>query len=333
MSARNSTAAGLVVALAGLQILLGADRKVATVEGEPIFENELGIQSQLHQLEQQAYQLRLRAIEEAVSRRLLEKAAAAKKLSVEQLLQQEVDSVVVDPSPAEVEAFYLGQRDRLRQPWEAVREQMARNLKALRIAEARQKFIESLRARSAVAILVEPPRVAIEPGDAPRRGPASAPVTIVEFSDYQCPYCRRVAPTVREVLSRYGDQVSLVFKDLPLSIHPQAAKAAEAARCAGEQGRYWDYHDALFAASALSDASFEELAHSVGLNVSRFQECLASRRQRAAVEADVRQAQALGISGTPAFLINGILLSGAQPLEAFTRIIDSELARAGRQDR
>ncbi len=273
MSARNSTAAGLAAALEGLQILFGGDRKVATVEGEPIFENELGIQSQLHQLEQQAYQLRLGAIEQAVSRRLLEKAAAAKKLSVEQLLQQEVDSVV------------------------------------------------------------EPPRVAVEPGNAPRRGPAQAPVTIVEFSDYQCPYCRRVAPTVREVLSRYGDRVSFVFKDLPLSIHPQAAKAAEAARCAGEQGRYWDYHDALFAASALHDAIFEELARSIGLNVGRFQECLASRRQRAAVEADVRQAQALGISGTPAFLINGILLSGAQPLEAFTRIIDSELARAGRQDR
>jgi protein-disulfide isomerase len=329
MRASNTTA-GLFVALAG--ILFGADRKVATVDGEPIFESQLGIQSQLNQLEQQAYQIRLRAVEEAVSRRLLEKAAAAKKLDVEELLRQEVDSRVADPSPAEVEAFYLGQRDRLRQPLESVRDQLARNLKAVRTAEARQKFIESLRAKSAVAILVEPPRLAVEIGSAPRRGPAGAPVTIVEFSDYQCPYCKRAAPTVREVLNRYGDQVSLVFKDLPLSIHPYAAKAAEAARCAGEQGRYWDYHDALFAAPALNEAILEELARSMGLDTPRFQDCLASRRQRAAVEADARQAQELGISGTPAFLVNGILLSGAQPLEAFARIIDSELARAGRQN-
>lgn len=329
MRASNTTA-GLFVALAG--ILFGADRKVATVDGEPIFESQLGIQSQLNQLEQQAYQIRLRAVEEAVSRRLLEKAAAAKKLDVEELLRQEVDSRVADPSPGEVEAFYLGQRDRLRQPLESVRDQLARNLKAVRTAEARQKFIESLRAKSAVAILVEPPRLAVEIGSAPRRGPAGAPVTIVEFSDYQCPYCKRAAPTVREVLNRYGDQVSLVFKDLPLSIHPYAAKAAEAARCAGEQGRYWDYHDALFAAPALNEAILEELARSMGLDTPRFQDCLASRRQRAAVEADARQAQELGISGTPAFLVNGILLSGAQPLEAFARIIDSELARAGRQN-
>ncbi len=332
MRVRKTRAAGWVVALAAAEILSCADRKVATVDGEPIFENELGLQSQLRQLEQQAYQLRLRALEEAVSRRLLEKAAAAKKLSVEELLRQEVDSRVAEPTPAEVEAFYLGQRDRLRQPLEAVRDQLVRNLKSVRTAEARQKFIQLLRAKSAVTILIEPPRMAVEIGNAPRRGPAGAPITIVEFSDYQCPYCKRVAPTLRDVLNRYGDQVSLVFKDLPLSIHPQARKAAEAARCAGEQGRYWDYHDALFAAPALHDAVFGELARSIGLDAPRFQECLASGRHRAGVEADARQAEELGISGTPAFLINGILLGGAQPLEAFTRLIDSELARAGRQN-
>lgn len=322
---------GVLAGLIGAAALWPADRQVATVDGEPVFENELNIGPQLHQLEQQAYQVRLQAIEQAVSRKLLEKAAAVRKLSVEEFLQQEVDSKIADPSAAEVEAFYLGQRDRLRQPLEAVRDQLARNLKSLRISEARQKFVESLRAKSTVAILLEPPRLAVEIGNAPRRGRVDAPVTIVEFSDYQCPYCKRVTPTIREILARYGDRVSFVFKDLPLAIHPQAQKAAEAARCAGDQGRYWDYHDALFATPALQDGVYGDLARSLKLDVAQFETCLASGRHRAAVQADARQAQELGITGTPGFLINGILLSGAQPLEAFTRIIDSELARAAQR--
>lgn len=309
-----------------LAALAAAEQKpVATVDGTPIREDELNVRGQLIQLEQQAYQLRLRAVEEAVSRRLLEKAAAAKKLTPEQLLKQEVDDLIADPAPQEVEAFYLGQRDRQQQPLEAAREQVARTLKSARTAEARQKYLRALRAQSSVVILLEPPRLPIEIGAAPRRGSEAAPVTIVEFSDFQCPYCKRVQPVLRELLAKYGDQVSLVFKDLPLAMHPEAEKAAQAARCASDQGKFWEYHDALFGLAAVKPDSYGVIAAKLALNEQEFRNCLDSGKHRSGVEADLRQAQGLGIGGTPMFVINGIMLNGAQPQDVFARIIDREL--------
>lgn len=323
--------------LFGTFLLLGAaahcaeQSPVAAVDGVPILETDLNVRGQLSQLEQQGYQLRLRAVEEAIGKRLLEKAAAARKLTVEELLQQEVDSKVGEPSPQEVEAFYLGQRDRIQQPLEAVREQLAKTLRSLRVGEARQKLMRSLRQKSEVSILLEPPRQAVEIGQAPRKGPANAAVTIVEFSDFQCPYCKRVQPTLRQLAAKYGDQVSLVFKDLPLPIHPEAERAAQAARCAGAQGKFWEYHDALFAATALQRDSYAEIAKKLDLDAGEFQTCLDSGKQRAGLEADMQQARRLGFSGTPVFLINGLMLNGAQPLEAFAQAIDRELEAANKR--
>jgi protein-disulfide isomerase len=302
-----------------------AQNPLATVDGAAIRESDLNVRGQLLQLEQQAYQIRLRGLEEAIAKRVLEKAAATRKLTVEELLQQEVESKVPDPSPAEVEAFYLGQRDRLQQPLEAVREQVRKTLKSLRLGEARQNYLQTLRARSAVNIYLKPLRVNVEIGDSPRRGPPTAPVTIVAFSDFQCPYCRKSQPVLRELASDYGDRVSLVHKDLPLPMHPEAERAAQAARCAGDQGKFWDYHDGLYAESALQWESYPKIAKKLGLDEGAFQSCLDSGKHRPAVEADKEQAQTLGITGTPMFLINGLLLNGAQPVEAFRRLVDAEL--------
>jgi len=304
------------------------EKPLATVDGVPVLESELNLRGQLHQLEQQAYQLRLRAVEETIARRLLEKAAASKKLAVEELLKQEVDNKVPDPSPQEVEAYYLGQRDRLRQPLEAVREQLQRALKSLKVQEARQRYQLSLRRTVSVVMLLRPPRLSVEIGDAPRKGPVTAPVTIVEFSDYQCPYCKQAQSTLREVMGRYGDRVSLVYKDFPLPIHPEAHRAAQAARCAGDEGKFWEYQDALFAASSFDSGALSDIARRVGVDGARLQDCVASARHTAAVDADVKQGQTLGITATPSFLINGIFLPGAQPLDVFAKIIDSELRLA-----
>jgi protein-disulfide isomerase len=161
------------------------------------------------------------------------------------------------------------------------------------------------------------------------KGANDALVTIIEFSDFQCPFCRQVQPALAELQARYGDKIRWSFKDLPLSsIHPQAQGAAEAARCAADQGKFWEFRAAMFAASSITPELFQTTADGLGVNSDEFKTCVASGRHREAVLADSEEAEGLGISGTPAFVINGVLLSGAQPLENFVSVIDRELARA-----
>ena len=154
-------------------------------------------------------------------------------------------------------------------------------------------------------------------------------MTIVEFSDFQCPFCKQVVPTLTQVRSRYGEKVKLVYRDFPIDgLHPQARKAAEAARCAQDQGKFWDYHDALFAnAPKLSLGQLKTYAQQVGLDLPSFERCLASGTHAAAVQKSVDEGIRLGVTGTPAFFINGEFVSGAQPVESFARVIERELAR------
>src|SRR5262249_6614274 len=157
---------------------------------------------------------------------------------------------------------------------------------------------------------------------------ANAPVTIVEFSDFLCPFCRRAQPTLSAIEKRYGDKVRFAFRDYPLEqLHPGATRAAEAARCATDQGKFWPYHDRLFQKATASPDDLKTYAGEVGLDVAKFNECFASGKHAAAVQKDMHEGSRLGIGGTPAFFINGRMVSGAQPLEAFAQIIDDELAR------
>ena len=165
----------------------------------------------------------------------------------------------------------------------------------------------------------------------PGKGSEDAPVTIVEFSDFECPFCSRVVPTLDRISERYGDQVRIVFRQFPLdNLHPNARKAAEASLCAEEQGKFWEMHDAMFANQRqLQVAQLKRQAGELGLDTNAFDECLDSGRHAAQVQADVDAGAGLGVTGTPAFLINGRFLSGAQPFEAFEKVIEDELRRAG----
>ncbi len=172
-------------------------------------------------------------------------------------------------------------------------------------------------------------RFEVSADDDPALGPADAPVLIIEFSDYQCPYCKKWHDEVFfRLLEEYGDRVRFVYRDFPLSsIHPFAATAAEAANCAGEQDAYWEYHSALFSeAYGFSRKAFEQYANDLQLDMTAFTECLDSRRYRDEVQADYRDAAALGVNSTPTFFINGRPVLGAQPYEVFVRIIEEELA-------
>jgi protein-disulfide isomerase len=165
--------------------------------------------------------------------------------------------------------------------------------------------------------------------DNPIWGNPNAKITIIEFSDYECPFCRKwhneVLPQIKE---KYGDQVRLVYRDFPLyTIHPDAQSAAEAANCAGEQKRYWDFNEKLFTTSdPLGNQTYEKIAQELKLNLSSFKQCVAEGRYKSEVEADSNYAANLGVRSTPTFFINGLAVVGAQPFEVFQQIIDMELA-------
>lgn len=172
-------------------------------------------------------------------------------------------------------------------------------------------------------------RINVEVGDAPFLGPKDAPITIVEFADFQCPYCSMAVPTVQEVMKKYDGKVKLVFKNFPLSFHAQAMNAAVAADCAKAQGKYWEMHDKLFENHAkLDDALYGKLATAIGLDSGKFSACMKDPKIKSHVEAELAYGQSLGINGTPAFYINGVqLMAGAQPKEEFIKVIDVELSK------
>jgi protein-disulfide isomerase len=159
-------------------------------------------------------------------------------------------------------------------------------------------------------------------------GPADAPITIVEFSDYQCPYCRRWHDEVYEpLLAAYPGQIRLVYRHLPLtSIHPDAMSAAEAAMCAGEQDAYWPYHEKLFSSESLGNSTYVQYAQELKLNMATFESCLSDHKYQQTIQEDSDFAINLGIRSTPTFFINGLAVVGAQPLDVFRQVIDKELA-------
>jgi len=170
--------------------------------------------------------------------------------------------------------------------------------------------------------------------DDPSVGPKDAPVKIVEFSDFQCPYCERFEQqTFQPLLDKYGDKIQFVYRDFPLSsIHPDAEKAAEAAECADEQGKFWDLHNAMFQNQTVTGVGVDAISTMAeeikGLDVDKFNECISSGKMADEVSKDLQDGTAYGVSGTPTFFINGVRLVGAQPLAAFTTVIDQELTAA-----
>jgi protein-disulfide isomerase len=171
-------------------------------------------------------------------------------------------------------------------------------------------------------------RYSVETKGSPAIGPETAPVTIVEFSDFQCPFCGRVGPTLKKIKEEYGDQVRIVFKHQPLDFHAKAPAAHAAAEAAHRQGKFWEMHDKIFADQrGMSEAKYLEYAPEIGLNVDKFKKDLKASNTQLRIAADLAQASELGVTGTPAFFVNGRFLSGAQPFASFKRVIDEELAK------
>lgn len=302
---------------------------VAMVDGQPIYYEELStsVRAQLLRLRSQEYEIDRKALETLIEEKLLSTEAARRKTTTANLLDREVNSKVSEPTEAELQAYYLGQKDRLNRPFDDVKDQLREALKQARTQEVRQQYLKALR-KDNVLVLLAPPKVQVAYDPSRLRGNPRAPVMIVEFSDFQCPYCRQSEQTLKEVLERYREKVSLAYRDLPLTqLHPQAELAAEASRCAGEQGKFWEYHDQLFSASNLQRSVLLDYARSLKIDEKQFDSCLSSEKYKLKVQQDLQDGTQAGISGTPGFFVNGIPLIGAQSLESFDAVIDEELAR------
>lgn len=180
-----------------------------------------------------------------------------------------------------------------------------------------------------VANQQETVRYEIPVDGAPFLGPKDAPITIVEYSDYQCPFCKKWnKETYKSLLAAYPGKIKFVYRNLPLtSIHPSALPAAEAALCAGDQNAYWQFHDKLFAGETLGDDIYTQYAQDLGLNMAVFQNCVTSHKYKDSIQKESDYIIGLGVRSTPTFFINGIAVVGAQPLDVFKQIIDKELAR------
>jgi protein-disulfide isomerase len=284
-------------------------------------------------LHEPIYHLRRQKVEALVTEKLLAQEAAKRDVSVQTLLDTEVIAQVGLVSEPEIEAFYQVNKARLQGEEAAVREQLRGQLQNQKLAAQRDTFLRSLRSQAAVAIHLKAPplfRAEVSTDGGPFKGTEAAPVTIVEFSDFHCPFCKRVLPTLAQIESQYGDKVKLVFRDYPIDqLHPGARKAHEAARCANEQGKFWAYHNVLFAnAPKASPEQLKAYAQEVELDVAALEQCFSSGKYQTAVKKDIEEGTRAGVPGTLAFFINGRLVSGAQPLAAFVGVVEDELARA-----
>ena len=303
---------------------------VAIVGGQPVTEQEvldaIG-QQQLMQLRNQQYDVESKALEGLIKLKVVQSEAKKRGMTPEALVALEVDSKVADPPDSEVEAFFWGQ-NRVGVRFEDVKDQFRSALKTLKIQKARSIYAESLRKTIDVRVMLRPPAVDVAYDPARVKGDANAPVTIVEFSDFQCPFCKQAEGTLQAILAKYGSRVRLAFMDFPLrEIHPRAQSAAEAARCAGEQGKFWEYHDVLYAdQTKLDGPALIASARALTLNEPAFQSCLESGKFRSQIDADLAEGQKAGVSGTPGFFINGVFLSGSLPQAEFEKIIDTQLA-------
>ena len=307
---------------------------VAEVNGKVVTMADLEtmLAPQLQKLEQQRQQLLEQGLDRLVEQKLMETEAAARGIDVLALQQAEIQGKISEVTDAEVATWYQENQARVQgRPLEQIAPQIKQFLTQQRGQTVQEDFIKSLRAKYKTRILMDVARVAVaEAGSPSKGGPVGSPVTIIEFSDFQCPFCSRVNPSIDQAKATFGDKVRFVFRQFPLNIHPQAPKAAEASLCANEQGKFWEMHDALFAnQQKLSVPDLKATALTVGVDGAKFDACLDSGKMAEIVARDMADGQTAGVSGTPALFVNGRFINGAVPYEELAKVINDELARKG----
>ncbi len=328
-SKHSLIALSLALALASFSIpALGQDGAsvLAEIGGHPVTVDEL-MDKEAGKLLQARYKYYLAerdALQHYIDDHLLDLQAQKESVSVDELLKRHVSVNVQEPTEDQLRFYYEGvQTD---EAYEVARPNIIDTIHQLRMEKAKTAYIASLREQYGVVIELNQPTGHVDAGTDPRLGSEKAPVQVVEFADYECPYCQKVSDDLVRLREQFGDQVSLVYKDYPLPMHPLAARAAEAARCAGVQGKFWEFHDSLFTNKKLQVSDLKQEARALKLDTARFDQCLDSSEQAAVVKKDVLEGQRLGLTGTPSFFVNGHFMSGAIGYMKLRETVLQELA-------
>lgn len=307
-----------------------AGRAVVAVVGGVTITNEeleLRLKGRLERLKNDEYLLKRAVLDELVSERLLAGEAKRRNVTVQKLLESVADGMS-EPSEVELRAIYDASRDRYgSQPEQKAFALIRSQLMAQRMQRRRSDFVRDLRRSVGVDVLLDAPRMLVSVG-AVVEGPADAPVTLIEFSDFECPYCAQFADTLKRVRTEYRGRIRFAYRHLPLPMHPNAKKAAEVVTCAARQERFWPMHDKLFESlKRVQVGDWDAMAREAGVNVDALTSCLESPDASEAWIADQRVAESLGITGTPALFVNGRLFTGAVPYDALSEAIEEELDR------
>jgi len=301
------------------------DRDITAAE----LEKEAG--GSLMKLRQQMYEAKKKALDTYIYKLLVDQKADAEGMSREEWLKKHLDAQIAAPSEEEIAAVMKQYRSRLAKDDDQARNQVVSYLTQRARQGAEAALRKQLEEEAGVKVFLEPPRLSPKiVAHNPTRGPEDAPVTLVEYTDFQCPFCGKSQATLEELRERYGDRIRFVFKNLPLAMHKNSRPAAEAAMCAKDQGKFWEMHDWLFSHhSELSEENILKQAGEMGLDVNALKKCIAEGIHSDEINQDVEEAGSFGITGTPGFVINGRLITGAQPVENFESIINEELERHG----
>ena len=328
------TGAGDVAAKVGSRSLSNADLDMRLKEDMAALKSRAGaaeaqVKAQLEdiqrQVKEQEYNLRKKALTEM----LFEMEAQEQKIPRNELVAREVTNKAI-AEPGDIDRLWEEVKDGARgSTKDAMRPQLEQMVVQRKTENQLGKYQRELFKKYDVALIgLQPARKEVKiPADAPVMGAPDAPITIVEFTDYQCPYCQRAQVYVDQVMERYKGKVRLVYQEFPLDFHPQAKPAGRAARCAGEKGKFWEMHlDLLRTPGAYDDADLKSRAAKLGLDGAAFGACISSGKYDAVIQQAVENGRSVGVSGTPTFFLNGRSFSGAQPFEVFERMIEEELA-------
>ena len=303
---------------------------LARINGQEITEEDVRkiVGPKLAQAERDLFEARKEGLDQIIEEKLLDTEAKRQGTTKDDLIKKGVhDKFKIGDK--EVDEFYKERKDQMQgKKLDEVKSNIQGHLFRERYQKLYGQLTSGLRKKAEVEILIKGPTVEVEEGDSPAIGPKGAPVKVVEFTDYQCPFCGRVRQTVSQILEEYKGKVRYVIRDFPLSFHKDALKAHEGAHCAADQGKYWEMNKKLFAdQSKIQVEDLKKYAAEIKLDTKKFADCLDSGKYTEKVRKSQEYGEKIGVSGTPAFFINGRMISGARPFEAFKEIIDDELRK------
>jgi protein-disulfide isomerase len=308
---------------------------IAVINGNRVIrEKEIDevVGSPLYNLQERIYNLRKKALEDLVVQILLKEEAAKRGISEDQLRKQLMPAKV-DVKQSDVDKAYadiLGTLENMSK--DEAKQRIRLDLEGRMKLERYKAAVADLVGKAKIEMLLSepvPPSSRIN-AEGPSRGPRDAPVTVVEFSDFQCPYCKQAASSLKPLIESYGSKVKWVFKQMPLPIHADAFRAAQASLCASEQGKFWEYHDVLFASGELSEEELKKHASNLGLRLDEFNTCLSSEASANIVRRDMQEAMKADVQGTPTYFVNGRILRGFKSTDDFKKTIDQALQQGQR---